>query len=242
MLVARLCEVKENGSSWLVTQGALNLTQRHGNHQTHAMDPGKRTPAKFDLDFAAHRFSAGSRIRLCLQTGCFPRLWPSPNWVTLGVHTGGSSLALPQLTGQPRQVELPPPKQQSTPDLEFLVLPSYTLTFEDSSAEIVVTTTSQGGRARLMTSAPRSKDTPLTATHCRFQILRQLEWSSPTTSRSRAAHGLHEYRPASLSRAAALSCGSRHHSRPTTGALPSSAGCSTKSFRAEGSEGHHTRL
>jgi hypothetical protein len=50
---------------------------------------------KLALDHAAHRFEAGSRIRVALSTAYWPLILPAPEPVQLTVFTGAGSLSLP---------------------------------------------------------------------------------------------------------------------------------------------------
>lgn len=94
-LFVRLCEVKPDGRSWLVTWAALNLTRRGSMAKPEALEPGQIYDVKLDLRAIAHRFGAGSRIRLALSEGFWPMLWPSPVKPTLTFPTGVSALRLP---------------------------------------------------------------------------------------------------------------------------------------------------
>ena len=90
----RLCEVRPDGSSWLVTWGALNLTHRDSMPLPNRSSRASRR-VTIDLRAIAHRFAAGSRIRLSLSDGFWPMLWPSPEQAELGIAAGSSFIDLP---------------------------------------------------------------------------------------------------------------------------------------------------
>jgi predicted acyl esterase len=94
-VVLRLCELKPNGESWLVTWAALNLTRRESMMAPQPLEPGRSYDVSLDLRAIAHRFGAGSRIRLSLSEGLWPMLWPSPVKPTLALASGVSTLDLP---------------------------------------------------------------------------------------------------------------------------------------------------
>jgi hypothetical protein len=94
-LFVRLCEVKPDGTSWLVTWGALNLTRRASMAAPEALEPGRIYAIELDLRAIAHRFAAGSRVRLAISEGFWPMLWPSSEQPALTLPTGVSTLALP---------------------------------------------------------------------------------------------------------------------------------------------------
>jgi predicted acyl esterase len=91
----RLCEVKPDGTSWLVTWGALNLTRRDSMSSPSALETGRSYTVRLDLRAMLHRFGVGSRIRLAVSEGFWPMQWPSPVQPTLTLPTGVSTLTLP---------------------------------------------------------------------------------------------------------------------------------------------------
>lgn len=94
-LMARLTELRPNGESWLVTWAALNLTRRDSMTDPQPLEPGKTCTAPISLRGVAHRFGAGSKIRLTISEGSWPMLWPSPARPTLTFAVGVSTLDLP---------------------------------------------------------------------------------------------------------------------------------------------------
>ena len=95
-LAARLCEVGPDGASWLVTTGLLDLAFRDGPlAKPSRLTPGQAYQVDLPLAVIAHRFKAGSRIRLSLSESLWPLVWPSPEIVTLSLHLGPSRLTLP---------------------------------------------------------------------------------------------------------------------------------------------------
>jgi len=95
-LAARLCEVTPDGASWLVTTGLLDLAFRGGPlAEPSRLTPGEVYAIVLPLAVIAHRFKAGSKIRLSLSESLWPLVWPSPEVVTLSLHLGDSRLTLP---------------------------------------------------------------------------------------------------------------------------------------------------
>jgi uncharacterized protein len=108
MLAARLNEVAPDGASTRVTYGLLNLTHRDGHAQPQALEPGRRYRVRMALNDVAHAFAAGNRLRLSLSTAYWPVAWPAPEPVTLTLHTGSSTLALPVRPPDPADAALAP--------------------------------------------------------------------------------------------------------------------------------------
>ncbi len=91
----RLTEVRPDGTSWLVTWAVLNLTRRQSMATSTSLVPGRAYDIPVTLRTIAHKFSAGSRIRLAFSEGLWPMIWPSPSRPTFSLETGVSYLDLP---------------------------------------------------------------------------------------------------------------------------------------------------
>jgi hypothetical protein len=106
-LAVRLCEVTPAGQSWLVSYGLLNLTHRDGHEHPAPLEPGRAYDVEVPLNFTAHRFAAGTRIRAALSESLWPLVWPSPEVATLSVDLAESRLALPIRSPPPREAPMP---------------------------------------------------------------------------------------------------------------------------------------
>jgi hypothetical protein len=91
-VMARLCDVAPDGSSTLITRGALNLCHRGGHHDPRELEPGANIEVSVKLKSVAYALPAGHRLRLAFSTNYWPWLWPSPEPATLTISTGGASL------------------------------------------------------------------------------------------------------------------------------------------------------
>ncbi|HXY43090.1 MAG TPA: CocE/NonD family hydrolase [Acidimicrobiales bacterium] len=98
LVVARLCDVWPDGASTLMSQGLLNLTHRRSHEDPEMLEPGRAYVVDVQLNAIAYALPAGHRLRLAVSPTYWPWAWPSPEPVTLGVFTRGSSvLFLPVL-------------------------------------------------------------------------------------------------------------------------------------------------
>ncbi|MEI7761110.1 MAG: CocE/NonD family hydrolase [Thermoleophilia bacterium] len=123
MVSLRLSEVLTDGSSLLVTRAQLNLCHRNGNHAPTAVVPGEEMQIRLPLDSMAHRFRAGSRLRVAISPCYWPWAWPSPEPVTLGIRTGASSIVLPTRPARVEDAvmrELDPPAEPAAVPIEML--------------------------------------------------------------------------------------------------------------------------
>jgi putative CocE/NonD family hydrolase len=97
-IVAKICDVAANGTSTLVTWGALNLTHRNGSATPAKLVPGETFNARIELNHTGRRIPAGHRLRLVLTTQLWPILWPSPVLPTITINSGTCRLSLPVRT------------------------------------------------------------------------------------------------------------------------------------------------
>lgn len=101
-VVARLCDVAPDGSSTLVTRGALNLSARRGRDRAAPWTPGTQEDVTFELNGIGHAFPPGHRIRLALSSAYWPWIWPragsEAGW---SLDPTGSTLELPVRTASP---------------------------------------------------------------------------------------------------------------------------------------------
>jgi uncharacterized protein len=125
-IAVRLCDVLPGGESTRVTYGVLNLCHRDSHEQPAALEPGRRYRVRLQMDDVAYGFSAGHRIRIALSTAYWPLIWPSPEPVTLTLHTGASELALPVRAPRPETLRpLPEPESAAPVDFEPIREPSH---------------------------------------------------------------------------------------------------------------------
>jgi len=104
-IAVRLNEVTPQGKSWLVSFGLLNLTHRDGHDSPTALVPGRPYDVTVPLNFTAHRFGKGGRVRIAVSESLWPLVWPSPQIATLTLELGSTHLELPE---RPRAAEEPP--------------------------------------------------------------------------------------------------------------------------------------
>ncbi|WP_030773624.1 CocE/NonD family hydrolase [Streptomyces sp. NRRL F-2664] len=101
-VVARLCDVAPDGSSTLVTRGALNLSARQGRDRAVPWPVGSYEDVTFELGGIGHAFPPGHRIRLAVSSAYWPWIWPragsEAGWTLDPV---GSAVTLPVRAASP---------------------------------------------------------------------------------------------------------------------------------------------
>ncbi len=125
MLVARLTEVWPDGTSTLLTWGALNLAHRASHAKPTPLKPDEKVEIRLELNHLGRRIAAGNRVRLVLATQHWPILVPLPELPTLSVDTGTGTLSLPvrapratdtDIRFPPAETAPPVPSQELVPE------------------------------------------------------------------------------------------------------------------------------
>jgi hypothetical protein len=120
-LIARLCDVAEDGASLRVSFGVLNLTHRDSHAAPQPLVPGERYTVRLQLNDCGAVFPAGHRIRLALSTSYWPMVWPAPERATVTIHAG--TLALPVRPAVAEQLADFPPVKTAPPQKSRTVRP-----------------------------------------------------------------------------------------------------------------------
>ena len=76
--VVRLCDVYPDGRSMLLCDGIQRMRYRNSDFEPSLMEPGKVYPVTVDLWATSNRFMAGHRIRVVVNSSCFPRYDVNP--------------------------------------------------------------------------------------------------------------------------------------------------------------------
>lgn len=120
-VMARLCDLAPDGTSTLITRGALNLCHHAGHDRPQALRPDVPVEVELPLRSIAYALPAGHRLRLSLSTSYWPWLWPSPQTAEIALTCGESMLELPvrAIRDEPEVVFGPP---ETAPPLQLTVL------------------------------------------------------------------------------------------------------------------------
>lgn len=112
--VAKLADVAPDGTSALITDGALNGTRRRSLSEPEAMTPGEVYELPIPMAPTGWVIPKGHRLRLAVSGSDFPNLWPTPYRAVNSVHRGGQHLS---------RVTLPVVGPSALPPPEFLPPP-----------------------------------------------------------------------------------------------------------------------
>jgi putative CocE/NonD family hydrolase len=184
LVAVRLNELTPTGESRRVTYAVLNLCHRDGHESPAALEPGARYDIQIPLRDIAHRFAAGNRLRIAISTSCWPLVWPSPEPVTLTLHTGRSWLELPVRPARADDDRLPAFGAAVVPDItakkEVLEPPpadlvAKTLSRDVGTAVQRITSAGDSGRVRIVSTG--------TVMNTRWQEVLEIDADDPATAR-----------------------------------------------------------
>jgi uncharacterized protein len=108
LVACTLSEIMPDQSVARISYGILNLTHRDSHEHPTPLVPGKKYNIRVRMNELGHRFAAGNRVRLAISTAFWPIVWPSPEPVTLSIHSGGSGLELPVRSKRSADASLAP--------------------------------------------------------------------------------------------------------------------------------------
>ncbi|MGW2958906.1 CocE/NonD family hydrolase [Streptomyces sp. NPDC001220] len=94
-VIVRLCDVAPDGSSTLVTRGALNLLSRHGRDRAVEWTPGTYEDVEVELTGIGYAFPPGHRVRVAVSDVYWPWVWPHGERGELRVVPADSAVLLP---------------------------------------------------------------------------------------------------------------------------------------------------
>ncbi|WP_075997950.1 CocE/NonD family hydrolase [Salaquimonas pukyongi] len=123
-IAVRLCDLRPDGTSALITLGVLNLTHHRSHEHPEPLTPGESFEAVVTLDQIAYRVPAGHRLRLAVSTAYWPLIWPSPEAATLTLSGGALKLPLRPLA-EADEWQFDPPQGSPAWKIEVLRTPSY---------------------------------------------------------------------------------------------------------------------
>lgn len=92
-MTVRLCDLRPDGTSALITMGMLNLRHRDGFDQARDLVPGQEYDVSLTLDQTAYRLPAGHQLRLAIANCYWPYCWPEGKAFSLTLSAG--ELVLP---------------------------------------------------------------------------------------------------------------------------------------------------
>ncbi|MGI9354988.1 MAG: CocE/NonD family hydrolase C-terminal non-catalytic domain-containing protein, partial [Rhizobiaceae bacterium] len=96
-LAIRLCDLRSDGTSALITYGVFNLTHHTSHQKPEPLEPGKPVKIDFALDQIAYRLPEGHKLRVAISTAYWPTIWPLQEAFELSLNSGSLSLPVRQM-------------------------------------------------------------------------------------------------------------------------------------------------
>ncbi len=104
-VAVRLCDVRPDGESTLISYGVLNLTHRDGHESPRPMVPGEQVEVKLKLNATAYSLPEQHRLRLSISNAYWPLVWPAAESSTLTIFRYDCKLHLPLREPQDRDLD-----------------------------------------------------------------------------------------------------------------------------------------
>ena len=92
-LAVRLCDLRPDGTSALITHGFLNLRHYLSHENPQDLTPGQPIEVAVSMDQCAYRLPKRHRVRLAISNSYWPFIWPNPQAAAIVLREG--ILALP---------------------------------------------------------------------------------------------------------------------------------------------------
>lgn len=147
MVVVRLCDVQPDGASTRITYGVLNLCHRNGHEFPEDVVPGETMEIAFKLDDIAYSVAAGNRLRVSISSTYWPLVWPSPEEVTLTLHSGAIELPV-RASGEGDEWTFEEPEGASPWQIETLRDESHERRVERSEGKVTLRIVDDFGEIR----------------------------------------------------------------------------------------------
>ncbi len=93
-VMARLTDVAPDGSSTLITRGAINLSKRNGMDKAEDLVPGRWYDVGIEMTSISWTVPAGHKLRVALSTTYWPWLWPHAEQGAVTLDLAGCELQL----------------------------------------------------------------------------------------------------------------------------------------------------
>ncbi|WP_120500029.1 CocE/NonD family hydrolase [Roseovarius sp. EL26] len=94
-VIARLCDVRPDGSSMLISLGMLDLRNLEGFEVKQTLNHDQKIEVNVSLDQTAYRIPEGHKLRLAISGSYWPFVWPEGENFTLTLTEG--TLTLPSV-------------------------------------------------------------------------------------------------------------------------------------------------
>ena len=140
-LAVRLCDLRPDGTSALITMGVLNLTHRHSSETPELLVPGEAFEATVTLDQIAYRIPAGHRLRIAVSTSYWPFIWPAPEHAAVTLESGRLELPCRTVLAEGDECSFEKPVGATPWEHETLKPSVFTRSTETDAATGVITTT-----------------------------------------------------------------------------------------------------
>ena len=118
-VVVRLCDLRPDGTSNLISLGMLNLRHRDGFETVKPLVPGMVYSISVPLDQTAYSLPEGHRLRVAVSNSYWPYCWPEGEVFSLEIAGGRLDLPVRNPTNM-RQCHFSPPEKMDARQFQNL--------------------------------------------------------------------------------------------------------------------------
>ncbi|MEM7597784.1 MAG: CocE/NonD family hydrolase [Pseudomonadota bacterium] len=117
-IIARLSDLRPDGTAMLISHGFLNLRHRGGFDRKVDLVPGEVFGAEIILDQCAYHLPAGHKLCLSLSSSYWPFCWPEGE--AFALHLQAGQITLPRCAPSMKETHFAPPPQVDTRETKKL--------------------------------------------------------------------------------------------------------------------------
>ncbi len=118
-VIVRLCDLRPDGTSMLITMGMLDLRYRGGFEAADDLVPGEVYEVDIPLDQAAYHLPERHRLRLSVSNSYWPYCWPEAGDFALTISGGELTLPFRDVTDG-NEITFDPPVTMETREVRAL--------------------------------------------------------------------------------------------------------------------------
>jgi len=123
-VVVRLCDLRPDGSSGLISFALLNLRQRDDREFPTDLKVGEFYDISLTLDQIAYRLPAGHKLRLAISNNYWPFAWPEAKAFNLTIEAGSLELPIRTINAGSDSDECTFPEAEAAPPVPTEILQS----------------------------------------------------------------------------------------------------------------------
>ena len=133
-MIVRLCDLRPDGTSALVTLGLLNLRHREGFDAPKDLVPAQNYEVSLTLDQTAYRLPKGHKLRIAISPSYWPYAWPEGQMAKLAIQSVDLTVPWFNTANQAASSPFSPPAEMEKRAYEEISAPIERKTWDNDPA------------------------------------------------------------------------------------------------------------